>query len=302
MALIVKDRVQETSSTTGTGAISLGGAVTGYQTFSSAIGDGNTTYYVISLDGGSEWEVGLGTYTSSGNTLSRDTILSSSNSDAVVNFSSGDKSVFVTYPAGKSTYRDASGDTVILQNLLFSDVSGASINSTDDLSIGSNSSGQISLAVNGDATFGSIFYDDSTGRTGINNVAPTTELDVTGTLTANSLNFQTYTEKVETIGTIGTSTYNVDLSLANTFDLTLGTDVTITFTNPVSSGFTKPITLIVRQPSSSPGKLLTVTGAQYTDGVTPVLSTGASQKDVLSFWSIDGGTTYFGTFAMANVS
>ena len=114
--------------------------------------------------------------------------------------------------------------------------------------------------------------------------------------------FQAYGEKVETIGTIATSTYNIDLSLANIFDLTLGTDVTVTFTNPPASGTTRPVTLIVRQPASSPGKTLTVTGAQYTDGTAPILSTGANQKDVLSYWSIDGGTTYFGTFAMANVS
>jgi hypothetical protein len=99
MALVVKDRVQETSTTTGTGTFTLAGAVTGFQSF-SAIGDGNTTYYAIVL--GSEWEVGLGTYTSSGTTLSRNTILESSNSGSAVNFSAGTKNVFVTYPAEKS--------------------------------------------------------------------------------------------------------------------------------------------------------------------------------------------------------
>jgi hypothetical protein len=107
MALVVKDRVQETSTTTGTGTFTLGGAVTGFQSF-SVIGNGNTTYYAIV--GGSEWEVGLGTYTSSGTTLSRDTVLESSNSGSLVNFSAGTKSVFVTYPAEKATYQDANGD------------------------------------------------------------------------------------------------------------------------------------------------------------------------------------------------
>ena len=107
MALVVKDRVQETSSTTGTGTFTLAGAVTGFQSF-SAIGDGNTTYYAIVL--GSEWEVGLGTYTSSGTTLSRDTILESSNGGTAVNFSAGTKNVFVTYPAEEAVYQDASGD------------------------------------------------------------------------------------------------------------------------------------------------------------------------------------------------
>ena len=106
MALVVKDRVNETSTTTGTGTFTLAGAVTGFQTF-AAIGDGNTTYYTIVLQGGSEWEVGLGTYTSSGTTLSRDTVLSSSNSNNAVNFSAGTKNVFCDYPAPKAVYGDS---------------------------------------------------------------------------------------------------------------------------------------------------------------------------------------------------
>jgi hypothetical protein len=106
MPLVVRDRVNETSTTTGTGAFTLAGAVTGFQTF-SAIGNGNTTYYTIVLQGGSEWEVGLGTYTSSGALLSRDTVLSSSNSGSLVNFSAGTKNVFCDYPAPKAVYGDA---------------------------------------------------------------------------------------------------------------------------------------------------------------------------------------------------
>jgi hypothetical protein len=111
MALVVKDRVQETSTTTGTGTFTLAGAVTGFQAF-SVIGDGNTTYYAIV--GGTEWEVGLGTYTSSGTTLARTTILASSNGGTAVNFSAGTKNVFVTYPADKSIYDDASGNVIAL--------------------------------------------------------------------------------------------------------------------------------------------------------------------------------------------
>jgi hypothetical protein len=88
MALVVKDRVQEVSTTTGTGTFTLAGAVSGFQSF-SVIGNANTTYYAIV--GGTEWEVGLGTYTSSGTTLSRDTILESSNGGTAVNFSAGKK-------------------------------------------------------------------------------------------------------------------------------------------------------------------------------------------------------------------
>lgn len=96
MVLVVKDRVKETSTTTGTGTFTLAGASTGFQAF-SVIGDGNMTYYTIT--DGTDFEVGIGTYALSGTTLSRDTILESSNSGSAVNWSAGSKDVFVTYPA-----------------------------------------------------------------------------------------------------------------------------------------------------------------------------------------------------------
>lgn len=108
MAFVVKDRVKETTTTTGTGTITLAGASLGFQSF-SAIGDGNSTYYTIT--DGTDWEVGIGTYTASGTTLSRDSILSSSNSGSAVNFGSGDKDVFVTYPAERSVMAVGGGVT-----------------------------------------------------------------------------------------------------------------------------------------------------------------------------------------------
>ena len=99
MALVLADRVQETTTTTGTGTVTLAGAVSGYQTF-AAVGDGNSTYYTIA--GGTEWEVGIGTYTASGTTLSRTTVISSSNSGSLVTFSAGTKNVFVTYPSARA--------------------------------------------------------------------------------------------------------------------------------------------------------------------------------------------------------
>ena len=80
MALVLADRVRETTTTTGTGSVTLGGAYTSFQTFSAGIGNGNTTYYTIANSVSGEWEVGLGTYTSASNTLSRDTVFASSNS------------------------------------------------------------------------------------------------------------------------------------------------------------------------------------------------------------------------------
>jgi len=101
MALVVKDRIKESTTTTGTGTITLGGSADGFQSF-SAVGDGNTTYYAVIS--GNDWEVGLGTYTASGTTLSRDTILESSNSGSAISLS-GTSDVFVTYPAEKSAYQ-----------------------------------------------------------------------------------------------------------------------------------------------------------------------------------------------------
>lgn len=110
MALVVRDRVKETTTTTGTGTITLAGAATGFQSF-SVIGNGNTTYYTIVDSVAGTWEVGIGTYTSSGTTLSRDTVLASSNSGSLVNFGAGSKDVFVTYAATRSVYNDGGATT-----------------------------------------------------------------------------------------------------------------------------------------------------------------------------------------------
>jgi hypothetical protein len=107
MALVIKDRVKVTSTTTGTGTLTLGSAASGFQNF-SVIGDGNTTYYAIQNTVDNTWEVGIGTYTASGTTLSRDTVLESSNGGSLVDFTSGNKDVFVTYPAEKGIYKNAS--------------------------------------------------------------------------------------------------------------------------------------------------------------------------------------------------
>lgn len=111
MAFVVKDRVKETTTTQGTGTLTLDGAATGFQGF-TAIGDGNTTYYTIS--GGSQWEVGIGIYTASGTTLSRDTVLASSNNGNLVNLSAGSKDVFVVYPSGRAVI--VNGTTIEVPN------------------------------------------------------------------------------------------------------------------------------------------------------------------------------------------
>ena len=114
MALAVADRVKESTTTTGTGTVSLAGAETGFQTFVAGIGNSNTTYYAI-VDGNTgDFEVGIGTVTdASPDTLSRDTILQSSNSDSAVNFGAGTKSVFCTQPADKAVFKDADGHVAL---------------------------------------------------------------------------------------------------------------------------------------------------------------------------------------------
>ena len=116
MALVLQDRVKENSTTSGTGTVTLAGAYTGFRTFASCVPNGSTTYYCIhNLVPGyqDQWEVGLGTYSS--NTLTRDTVLSSSNANNLVNFTagSGGLEVFITYPSEKAIYEEADGQTLI---------------------------------------------------------------------------------------------------------------------------------------------------------------------------------------------
>jgi len=111
MALVFKDRVKETTATTGTGTVTLAGASAGFQSF-SVIGDANTTYYT--LVSSSDWEVGIGTYTSSGTTLSRDTVLESSNAGSKITLS-GTSDVFCTYPAEKAVVQDETNTGVAPQ-------------------------------------------------------------------------------------------------------------------------------------------------------------------------------------------
>jgi hypothetical protein len=169
MALVVKDRVKETTTSTGTGTITLAGAIQGYQSF-SVVGDGNTTYYTIT--DGTNWEVGIGTYTASGTTLSRDTILESSNSGSAVNFSAGVKDVFVTYPAEKAVTLDGTetltNKTINASNNTVTNVS-LTTGVTGTLPVANGGTGATSLTsgyvLKGNGTSpvsASVIYDDGT--------------------------------------------------------------------------------------------------------------------------------------------
>ena len=146
MAFVVNDRVKETSTTTGTGTLSLAGAVSGFQTFVAGIGNSNVSYYAIVNDSGTEFEIGIGTVTdASPDTLSRTTILESQNSDSVVDFSAGTKTVFCTLPASKAVFEDNNNDVTL----------------PDDLTLGSDSA-VLKFGADSDTT---LTHTDGTGLT-----------------------------------------------------------------------------------------------------------------------------------------
>jgi len=160
MALVINNRVRETTSTTGTGAVTLGGAVGGFQTFAAGIGNDNTTYYAISINTENEWEVGLGTLNADSSTLTRTTVLESSNSDSAVDFAAGSKEVFCTLPSEKAVYLDASGAAVgAIANVVEDttpqlggdlDVNGNAIVSASNgaIAINANGTGMVTMTAN----------------------------------------------------------------------------------------------------------------------------------------------------------
>ncbi len=160
MALVINDRVKETTTTTGTGAVSLAGAVTGFETFAAGVGNRTTTYYCIAHQDQAEFVVGLGTLDGDSADLTRTTVISSSNSDSAVDFSAGTKDVFCTVPASKLIFEDADNDVTIGRNLT---VTGDLTISGDDLTLTTNTSGAALIsdgtnfnpvAISGDITIG----------------------------------------------------------------------------------------------------------------------------------------------------
>jgi hypothetical protein len=119
MALVLNDRVKETTSTTGQGTISLGGAATGFETFVTGIGDSNTTYYIIAHESDGTWEIGIGTVAdASPDTLARTTVIDTSAGNTTkIDFAAGNKTVFCTLPASKAVVLDADGDVTLGANL-----------------------------------------------------------------------------------------------------------------------------------------------------------------------------------------
>jgi hypothetical protein len=338
MALVIADRVLETTTTTGTGAVTLAGAQTGYQSFGTAIGNGNTTYYTIVVDGGTDWEVGIGTYTSSGTSLSRDTVLASSNSGNLVNFGAGTKNVFVTYPAGEAVYYQPAGGVVITDN--------SSGNALRITQTGSGNALLVEDSANPDAT---PFVVDASGNVGVG-ITPAVALDVLGVIEAQAAATQDAIRLQGRAG--GTSSYSVTLTpttLTASRTLTLpdatttvvGTDASQeltnkTLTNPtvtnyvetrftansstaitlnLANGTMQDITLTasttITMPTAVAGKsfiLLLRTGSgsytvtwstvKWPGGTAPTVTTTASRLDIYSFFS--DGTNWYGITVSQN--
>ena len=192
MALVLLDRAKETTTVVGTGTATLLGAVTSYQSL-AGVGNGNTTYYCIVDQAGANWEVGIGTYTASGTTLARTTVLASSNAGALVVFTTGVKDVFVTYPSEKGVWYDASG------NVLFTGTTtAANLAYTGTLTGGT---GVIAIGTNQ-------IYKDASGNVGIGTTSPSKTLDVNGTIGYTSQNVTTQTNyfNIGAAGSIGNAT------------------------------------------------------------------------------------------------
>ena len=244
MALLLNDRVKETTTTTGTGTVNLAGAIDGFETFVAGIGNGNTVYYAIVHQDNAEFEVGLGTVTdASPDTLSRSTIFSSSNSDGLVSFSSGTKDVFCTLPASKAIVKndvnkvgintntpaqelhvvgnafvsgqtflgDASGDTVTLTGSL-AHASHFTIDAGGDIHL--DTGGQIKLDLNG-TLFGNLF--PSSGNLGIHVAQQDKDLIISGNDGGSGIN-----ALVIDMSDAGTATFNHDIKLGDNGRATFG--------------------------------------------------------------------------------
>jgi hypothetical protein len=277
MALVLKDRVKETTATTGTGTVTLAGAASGFQSF-AAIGDGNQTYYVISDAATGDWEVGIGTYTASGTTLSRTTVLSSSNAGSLVPFAAGTKDVFVSYPSSRSVYLDTAGSAVTVLDI------GTLGTSTANITTANITAGTVSTTPTNNTDIVNKQYADAIAS-GIH------FHEAVNYATATALPACTYSNGTGGVGATLTGNVNGALTVDG-----------YTFTSPAddgmrilikdqASGLQNGVYTLTQAGNSSPGAPFILTRATDFDSV----GTGVDQIDEGDFFLVTGGTVNVNT-------
>ena len=271
MALVVKDRVQETTTTVGTGTVTLGGAVLGFQTF-AIIGNANQTYYTITDPTTGDYEVGIGTYTSSGTTLSRTTVLESSNSGSPVVFAAGTKNVFCTYPAERAVYLDTAGSAVTVLDI------GTLGASTANITTANITSGTISTAPTSNTDIVNKQYADAIAS-GIH-FHEAVALATTTTLPAN-----TYNNGTSGVGATLTGNANGALSV----DSTLTIVAERILVKNEAAGANNGVYVVTQVGTAGTPYILT----RATDFDT--VGTGVDQIDEGDFFLVTGGTANINT-------
>ena len=278
MPLVIADRVRETSTTTGTGTLTLDGAVTGFRTFSSAIGDTNTCYYTITL--GADYEIGVGTV--GAGTLARTTILKSSNSNNAVNFGAGTKDVFATYAADRAVFKNETGNVNALGT-----ISSGVWNGTE-VTVPYGGTGVATLTGivkgNGQSAF-------SAAVAGTDYVTPTGS----ETLTNKTLTNPTVTNYVETPFTANSGTA-ITLALTNgtVQIITLTGNATITMPTATSG---KSFLLMLKQDGTG-SRTVTWSTVKWPAGTAPTITSTASRQDMFSFFA--DGTNWYGVTVAQN--
>ena len=285
MALVLADRVQENTTTSGTGSVTLSGAVFGFQTF-AVIGNGNTCYYAI-VDGGA-WEVGIGTYSTTGPTLARTTILSNSNGNtSPITLSGGTSSVFVTYPSGKSVNVDA-GTGVTLPGALT--LNGTIASNSNAFVVGSYDGNQFHPTNGGGAQINSLRDGVVTVNVGTSGTTSKTfTFDINGNLSVNRLN----QANTNTAAAGGTTT----LTAASTYSQTLTGTGNQTFAMPDATTLTTGVAFVFNNNATG-----TLTMTDYASATIGTITSGGAVELVLLANGTVGGTWDVHGFLPENVT
>jgi hypothetical protein len=299
------DRVKESTTTTGNGTLTLDGAATGFQSFTTAFGNGVSVYYVIA--GGSEWEVGIGT-TGAG-TLSRDTVLQSSNADAKVVFSAGTKDVFCSYVADRAvttvdavtlTNKTISGADNTLSNIGNASLTNSSV-TVNGTAIALGASGTVAAAA---GTLTGATLASGVTASSLTSVGTLSSLTLGGTVSMadNVISRPRFTDYAETYTTpaISSGTLTLNLENGNVFRVTRNANIsTLTISNPAASGNACSFTLIF----DANGTSYTITwpaAVKWPGGTAPTITTTNGRSDMFVFYTNNAGTTWYAMTAAQN--